>query len=462
MTFLNKFLDNTPGSASKNFLISSVVWLVLGMAVGLLGATYFVWPRFIENLPQLQFGRIRPVHVNWVAFGFLSMGYVGSVFYMVPKLCKTNLFSERLGNFTMWAWNFAIGVGGLAIMWGFTEGREYAELAWPFDILVLAGLLMAGINVYMTVLHRKVKELYVSLWYFMGAFFWMPIVYIVGNRTFVSLSGLNDGIVNWFYGHNILGMWFTIIGVGMAYYVLPNAIKKPIYSHTLSLLGFFAIALFYAPTGTHHLEQAPVPVWLKVIAIVSSVFLLFPVSTVLVNFYESMRGSWHKFSLDDNFPLKFVLTGAVAYMFTCIQGPFQATRFINWYLHFSQWVVGHAHLALLGTFAFFTWASMYYIVPRLVGRPWYSRGLCYGHYWLSTIGFYMMLISLTIAGLVQAAGWYAGYPIQQWHSMMYPMMVVRWVSGILLLTAQFMFAYNFFKTVFGDSNQKIQPVHVKE
>ncbi len=442
---LQKFFSNEENSSAKFFLFSAVVWLVIGMGLGLLGALEFSAPDLTKGIPQLSFTRIRPAHVNIVAFGWLSMANIGSALYMIPALCKTKLYSEKLANFVCWVWNAVVAFGAISLLNGYTEGREYAELREPFDVLVIVGLILLSYNLFRTVLNRQVKKLYVSVWYIMGAFFWMPFVYMVGNRTFVAMDGLNDGIMNWFYGHNILGMWFTVLGVGIAYYMLPKMSGKPVWSHSLSMLGFWTIAFFYAPTGTHHLLQAPVPEWLKALAVIFSAALVIPVISVLTNFYMTMRGSW--WMLSTNMPLRFVMTGALFYLFTCIQGPFQATRGVNWYIHFTQWVVGHAHAALLGTFTFFVIGSVYYAVQRFTGRRIYSVRLVKWHYWLLFIGFSIFYLVLTVAGLQQSAGWALGYPVAQWSLVLAPMWFCRAIGGAMMFLSSCLFAYNIYMTM---------------
>ncbi len=445
----DKFLSDRPGSASRNFFLSALWWSLWGMGAGMIAAAAFAMPDMIHNVPQLAMPHLRMWHVNAVAIGWLSMGYVGSMFHMVPTLCKTKLWSERLGNATMWIWNILMVGAFCTLLNGNTEGREYAELGAIIDVLVVIGLLSVATNIYMTMLNRKVQKLYVSLWYFLGSLFWFPLVYIIGQRTFVSLPGLNDAIVGWFYGHNILGMWFTTVGVGMMYYLIPRLTQAPLYSHGLSMLGFWGIALFYAPTGTHHILQSPVPEWLKAIAVISSIFLLVPVLTVLTNFFMTMKGKWGMVVTD--LPLRFAVTSSIFYLITCVQGPFQATRWVNWYLHFSQWVVGHAHLALLGTFSFILTSSFYYSMPRLTGREFYSLGLIRAHYWLKTLGFILMMVSLTTAGLIQSAGWAFGIPIDQWSLQIRPYWFLRELSGVMIFTGQALFAWNTYKTLYTPS-----------
>jgi len=457
---LDRLLSDKEGSAARNFLITAIFWSVLGMGAGMLAGLEFSFPDLVHNVPQLSMPHLRMFHVNTVAVGWLSMGYVGSMFYMVPSLTKTKLWSERLGNFTMWAWNLLMVGNFCTLLNGFTEGREYAELGAVLDCMVVVALICTSLNIYMTVVNRKIQKLYVSLWYFLGALFWFPLVYIIGQRTFVALPGLNDAIIGWFYGHNILGMWFTTVGVGMMYYLLPRITQNPLYSHGLSMLGFWGISLFYAPTGTHHITQSPVPEWLKAIAIISSIFLLVPVFTVLTNFFMTMKGKWGMVVTD--MPLRFTITSSIFYLITCVQGPFQATRWVNWYLHFTQWVVGHAHLALLGTFSFILTASIYYGLPRLTGREWHSQGLIRAHWWLKTGGFTLMMTSLTIAGLIQSAGWHHGIPIDLWSIEIRPYFIFRSLSGIMIVTGQVLFAYNVYKTVYAAPKAVLATAKVQE
>lgn len=458
MYLMDRLVSAREGSASRNFFLSAVFWSVLGMGAGLFAALEFSFPDLVHNVPQLSMPHLRMFHVNAVAIGWLSMAYIGSMFYMIPSLTKTKLWSERLGNATMWAWNLLMIGAFCTLLNGYTEGREYAELGAVLDTVAVIGLIAVALNCYMTVINRRVKKLYVSLWYFLGALFWFPLVYIIGQRTFVQLNGLNDAIIGWFYGHNILGMWFTTVGVGMMYYLLPRLTNNPLYSHGLSMLGFWGIALFYAPTGTHHILQSPVPEWLKAIAIISSIFLLVPVFTVLTNFFMTMKGKWQLMVSD--LTLRFTITSAIFYYITCVQGPFQATRWVNWYLHFTQWVVGHAHLALLGTFSFISVASIYYGLPRLTGKAWYSQGLIRAHYWLKTLGFAIMMTVLTIAGLVQSAGWAMGIPVDQWGLQIRPYWWLRSLSGIMIFAGQCMFAYNIYRTLY-TSTPAIAPVKKK-
>jgi len=452
---LDKLFSDKEFSSARNFLYSSVVWLVVGVIAALILAVKFVIPDFLGTLPYLTFGRIRPIHVNLVLFGFLSMGNIGAMFYMIPRLTGAKLYSERLGNITMWVWNFIMLSAVITLTMGYTEGRELAELVWWQDWLVLLGLIAVAVNVFGTIYRRQEKQIYVSLWYFMGTLLWFPFVWIIGNHTFVHLTGLNDAAVNWFYGHNVLGLWFTTLGVGMTYYLIPIISRNPLFSHKLSLIGFWSIAMAYAPTGAHHLLQAPIPEWLKSTAIISSMCLLIPVAAAVTNFYMTMQGKWHV--MLENMALRYTLTGVMFYIITCLQGPFQAARPVNWYLHFTFWVVGHAHVALLGTFGFMVWGATYHILPRILGHGWYSKTLANVHYWMTFLGFWGFFWSLTIGGLQQAAIWQMGVPINQGVLQLLPINVARLISGLIIVIGQLVYAYNVYRTAIARPKPAVTP-----
>jgi cbb3-type cytochrome c oxidase subunit I len=342
----------------------------------------------------------------------------------------------------MVAWNLAVFFIEITLLTGHTEGREYAEQIAPLDFVVLGGLVAVAINAFRTVQNRREKQLYISLWYFMGTFLWFPLVYLIGNRTFIRLSGLNDAAVNWFYGHNVLGLWFTTLGIGVTYYLVPIISRAPLFSHKLSLIGFWSIAMVYAPTGAHHLLQAPIPEWLKSAAIVSSLLLLIPVFAAVTNFFVTVRGRFDV--VMNNIALRWTITGVVNYLLTCLQGPFQAARPVNWYVHFTNWVVAHA---LLGSFGFFVYGATYHMVPRITGRRLYSVALAEAHYWLVLIGFILFFFALTMAGLEQASMWNLGVPEYQAFIQLYPLMVLRFLGGVMMFTGHCIFAWLLLRTV---------------
>jgi cbb3-type cytochrome c oxidase subunit I len=444
--FMHLFSDE-PDSAAKTWWYSSLFWLLFASTMGLVTSLLFVWPTVYGGIHAMAFGRIRPLHTDIITFGWISMAQVGSMIYIVPRLCRAPLLSERFANFLAWAWNFTIFLGCATLWTGHTEGKRYAEFIQPVDWLVVFALLGLTVLILGTIAQRRERLMYVSLWYFAGTVCWYPIIYILGNRTFFAVNGLNDAIVGWFYGHNTLGLWFTTMGVGTTYYLLPKAVNKPIYSHLLSLLGFWTIAVFYAPIGAHHILQTPIPEWLKAIASTSSALMVIPVLTVLINFFLTMEDRWHM--VPGNTPLKFLTLGTVCYLITCFQGPLQATRAVNAYLHFSQWVVGHAHMALTGTFTNFQIAMIYYALPKILKRPIYSERIANIQFWTTVSSFSLFFLSLTVAGLQQAAGWSFQGSVQFVGLWLKPMYFVRSFSGLFLVFTFYLFVYNIYMTVRG-------------
>jgi cytochrome c oxidase cbb3-type subunit I len=444
--------SNAEGSSSRNFYYTAVLWMAIGMSFGLFAACLLIWPDLVKAVPILEyftFGRVRPVHTNLVMFGWLSGAYFATLFYMVPRLAGVKLYSERLGNFTVLFHNLLMTSYGVVLLFGRTMGREYAEQPWINKIMTVIMFGLVGYNVIMTLANRKEKELYVSAWYMLGAVITTPVVYIIGNQFLFPnnpIAGVNDSVANWFYGHNILGYWFTPVGIGAVYYLLPKMTGAPVWSHRLSMIGFWVIFFVYGPTGAHHLVNGPVPYWLQTVAIAFSVTLIIPVWTVLTNFYGTLNGRWG--AVKESVPLKFLVSAMVFYFITCFQGPMQALRSVSAITHFTNWVVGHAHLALLGTFSFIMFASIYYALPRLTGREIWSAKLMEWHYWLSLIGFTLFFVSLTIGGLVQGSHWalnqsnsFITSVIQQ-----KPYHIARAVGGTMILSAQFLFIYNIFRS----------------
>lgn len=446
-------LSDREGSAARVFFYGAVFWMALGMGFGLFAAVLMVVPSVIENIPILEyftFGRVRPVHTNLVLFGWLSGAYFATLYYMVRRVVGSKLWSEKLGTFTSILHNIAIAATMISLLAGGNAGREYAETAWPIKWLIAVIFILLAVNMFMTVKNRTEKgELYVSTWYFLGAVVTTPIVYAIGNQFLLPQNpiwGVNDAIVNWFYGHNILGYWFTPVGVGAVYYLLPKLTGNPIYSHRLSMIGFWSIFFVYGPTGVHHLVNGPVPYWAQSISIAFSAMLIIPVWTVVTNFYGTMQGRWHL--VRDNVPLKFVTSAMVFYFITCFQGPMQALRSVSAITHFTNWVVGHAHVALLGTFSFVMFATIYYALPRLTGRSIFSKALQEWHFHLSLWGFVLMFVDLTVAGLVQGSFWaqYQSANFIQGVAMMQPYYVTRAISGVLILGGQLLFIWNMYKT----------------
>ncbi len=437
-------------SASTNFMVTAAGWLVIGVFMGLILALQFVFPDLFRGIPWLVFSRLRQAHVNTVLFAWLSGGMMGLWYYIVPQLTGRRLWSEWLGNLCVILWNIALALGIIGILNAYTQSREYAELIWAIDIPVMIVLLLSMLNIYMTIGNRVEPKLYVSLWYISGTVIWFPMLYFIGNVLWNpptgALTGINDTIFNWFYGHNVLGLWFTTGLLPVIYYVVPKETRTPLYSHFLSLIAFWGIAFFYTGVGAHHLLWAPIPFWLKTIAVAESIGMILPVVAFMMNIYLTMRGNWNRFF--SSIPLRYILTGWAAYILVSYQGSHQALRGINLLTHFTQYVPGHAHLALLFFAASTIMGGMFYIIPRIFNCQIYSRTLANIQYSLYVVGFTFFFAGFLLTGLVQGTSWvHQGLPIWAVLPGLKPYMALRAIGGTLLVTSFVLFTYNIFATV---------------
>ena len=437
-------------SVSKLWFYFAMIWFPIFTTFGMIMAIKFFVPTFLVDSPFDTFGRIRPAHVNGLLFGFLSSGLIGIMYYIVPRLSKKSLYKPNIGKLTAVFWNVAVIAGVLLILNGDTQAREYAEFPWIIDVAVMIGLILILVNVLGTVLKRREHKLYVSLWFYVAIFLWFPIVYFIGNVMWRpptgALFGVTDGIFNWFYGHNVLGLWFTPFGFGLWYYFIPKLTKRALYSVTLSYISFFALGFFYTGVGGHHLLQAPIPEWLKTIAVTTSGLMMFSVLTFGVNIGMTVRGAWHK--VWSNVPLRFIMFGFINYIFVSIQGTFQAFRDTNLYLHFSQWPVMHSHLALYASFGIAIMGAMFWLVPRITGKKLYSKKLMDVTWWVTFMGFITFMAGMMLAGLVANSQWYQHLTIAQALDALRPYYILRAIGGGVVVVSAFLFAIDIIATFF--------------
>jgi cytochrome c oxidase cbb3-type subunit 1 len=447
------FLKDEGYGTVKGYFLSSAAWLVVGTVAGFIGAIELVAPDLLGNIPWIVFGRVRQVHTNVNMFGFVGTGLLGAAHYLVPTLLRTPLYSERIGKLTLWLWNLAIAVGVVTLSLGQTQSREYAEFIWPIDMGVLIVLALIFYNLFQTLRRRSETLLYVSIWYVFGAVIFTFFTYLFGNAIWNpdtgSITGMPDAILAWFYGHNILGFFFTTLAVASAYYIIPIVCRAPLYSHTLSLIGFWSILLLYSHIGTHHLIQAPAPTWLKVIAITGSVGMVVPVMTVLVNLWLTMKDRLGY--LYSDIGGKFVLAGTVWYLLTCLQGPLQSLPSVQRLTHFTNWVIAHAHMGVFGFAGFITFGTLYFILPRITGKPLYSKWLAEIQYWLFLIGMIGFFTVLTTAGLIQGNGWLNGESVYRILPEIHLYMILRASLGILLMGGAVIGVYNVFMSIYGQT-----------
>jgi len=435
---------------AKAFALTSALWFAGATTFGMIAAGYLIAPDFLANIEYIHFGRVRPMHINAVLFGFVTPGLLAAAFYYFPKLLRTELFSHKLGVFSAIFWNITVAAGLIGIAMGHTQGREYAELAWPVDIMVVISFAMVVFNILMTIRQRKERILFVSVWYTTAAVVLTSITYCLGNVIWKpdtgALTGISDAILLWFYGHNIFGLLLTPMALGIAYYALPIATRSPLYSHTLSLLGFWSLIIVYTHIGTHHLLQVPVPTWLKTISIVDSVAMVIPVMIVLINLWYTVKGKLGDIHADIG--AKFIFTGTIFYFFVNIQGSMMALPHVQRITHFNNWVVGHAHIGVLGFAGVTALGGLYFILPRITGKPLYSRFLADVQYWLVLIGVTGFAVVLTTVGLIQGNAWYNGETLYRTLPEIQPYYILRASLGTFIMIGAYLGLYNVVRSLY--------------
>lgn len=426
------------------FFASAIAWLLVGSVFALLASIKLTQPAFLADLPWLTFGRVRPAHLNAVAYGWASSAAIGVAIWLMARLCRAPLRHARILLAAAALWNVGVAVGTGAILAG--DGTSIEWLEFPgyaaFILFVAYGFIAAWALLMFR--DRRPGHVYVSQWYLFGALFWFPWLYAVANIMLVlwPVQGSVQAIINWWYGHNALGLWFTPIGIASAYYMIPKIIGRPVHSYYLSILGFWSLALFYSWNGGHHLLGGPIPSWVQSASIVASVMMLIPVVTTAINHHMTMRGS---FALLRTSPaLRFTVFGAMSYTLASLQGTSMALRSLNKVTHFTHYTIGHAHLGMYAFFTMTMFGAMYYIVPRLVRWEWPSALLIKAHFWLAASGAALMFASLTAGGLLQGLELAnPKVPFLDVVAHAVPWLHARSISGVLLTTGHVAFAFSF-------------------
>lgn len=420
------------------YLLSATVWLLIGTAFGLLGAMKLNWPDLLP-VSWLSFGRIRPIHTNTVLWGWSSMASIGLAIFIVSRTSRTPLWSPKLANGALALWNLAVLLGVITLAAGINTGPlEYREWVTPIAVIYAAGIILNGYNLYQTVATRRLPEIYISNWYILGAFCWTAILYTVGYLPFYQ-DGLGNTIIQGYYMHTGVGMWFTPLVLGITYYALPRVLGKPIYSYALGVLGFWTNMLFYTLIGAHHFIFSPVPWWLQTTAILFSVGMMVPVWSGAGNFLLTCRGSWNV--VRRNYSLLFLLVGAWGYALSSTEGTVEAFRTANIYWHFTNFTVGHAHLAMYGFVAFLIWGAMYGLLPRITGSAPASNAVAI-HFWLALTGSGIYIASISAAGILQGLSWVAGESFVASVEAAAPMWLWRTIGGLLMVGSHLVFAVN--------------------
>ena len=420
---------------------SGICWLVVGSVFGLVASLKLHWPDWLDGSAPLTFGRVRTLHLNLVIYGWLSMTGIGIALWVAPRIFHVPLRFPRLPVVGAILWNVGVLAGAGAISQGWTDGEEWLEIPWQIDILLaLAGSLFV-VPLIATAFRREVSHIYVTGWYYLGALCWFPILFAIANIPYIH-SGVQEATVNWWFAHNVLGLWLTPLGVGAAYYFIPKIIGRPIFSYSLSLLGFWALALFYSQVGIHHLIGGPVPTWVVTLSIVHSVMMFVPVIAVAINQHVLVaRNLW---ALKQSVPLRFVSLGALMYTLASFQGSIEALRSVNSVTHFTHYTVGHAHLGAYGFVSLIFFGAIYHMLPRITGRQWPWPAAVVSHFWLVVIGFGIYFAALTVGGVRQGSAMLdAARPFADSVSVTIPYLEARSVGGAMMLLGHLLFAVHF-------------------
>jgi len=420
----------------------AVVWLVLASFAGLVSSIKLHAPDWWVQHAWLTFGRIRPMHLNMVAYGWCSLAGIGVALWLIPRLLKTELVGAQFALVGGALWSIGVFAGTVAIGMGYSDGLEWLEFPWQFDILLVIAGALVGLPLLLTLLRRRVRHLYVSVWYIGAGLLWFPILFLIANWPGLHF-GVQQATMNWWFGHNVLGLWFTPLGLAAAYYFIPKVLGKPIYSYNLSLLGFWSLAFFYSQVGGHHLIGGPVPSWLITISIVQSVMMVIPVFAVAVNQHMTVLGNFRALIYSPT--LRFIVLGAMMYTLASVQGSIEALRSVNTITHFTHYTVAHAHLGLYGFFTMVMFGSIYFIMPRVMNWEWPYPRLITLHFWLVLCGFAVYFIGLTIGGWLQGLAMLdAGTPFMQSVALTLPYLEARSIGGALMTLGHLVFAVHFF------------------
>lgn len=435
------------------YLGAAVFWLVFGTLVGQYVGMKFIWPE-MDQSPWLSFGRLRPVHTNTVFWGWASMAMVGLGYFVISRTSNTRIFSYSLAKAAWYLMNSAVVLGNFLLMNGVNNGGgEYREYIWPVALLFALGLILTFYNFYQTVASRKISEIYISNWYLLGGLIWTITLVVIGYLPTFQ-DGLGETVIQGYYMHQGVGMWFMTFTLGLIYYYLPTSLNKPIYSYSLGVLAFWTQMLFYTLIGTHHFVFSPLPWWLQTVAIVFSAGMFIPVLSGTTNFLMTMKGSWS--AISKSYVLPFFLVGVVFYFVGSTQGSLQAFRLTNFIWHFTDFNVAHSHMTMYGIITFILWACVYAILPKVTGKEPTALGVGI-HFWLAFVGLFAYMISLMAGGTLRGLSWIEGESFINSVVLMQPYWVWRAIGGSLMFVSHLVFAYNFLEMT---RAEKIAPAQV--
>ncbi len=394
----------------KKFMIATVVWGVIGMLVGLFAACELVWPG-LNVTSWLAFGRIRPLHTNAVIFAFVGNGIFAGVYYSLQRLCKSRMWSDALSNINFWGWQLIILSAVLTLPFGITTGKEYAELEWPIDIAITLMWVVWGLNMIMTIVKRRVRHIYVAIWFYLATFVTVAVLHLVNSfelplhflKSYSWYAGVQDALVQWWYGHNAVAFFLTTPYLGLMYYFVPKAADRPVYSYRLSIIHFWALIFIYIWAGPHHLLYTALPDWAQSLGVVFSIMLIAPSWGGMLNGLFTLRGVWDK--VRDSAVLKFMVVALTCYGLSTFEGPMLSLKSFNMLAHFTDWIVAHVHIGGLGWNGMLTFGMLYWLVPRMWQTKLHSERLANVHFWLATLGIILYAVPLYWAGFTQGFMW---------------------------------------------------------
>ncbi len=445
---------------AKMFLFASVVFGVIGMLVGLIAALELIFPNLSAEISWLSFGRIRPLHTNAVIFAFVGNGIFTAIYYSTPRLLKTPMFSNLLGNIHFWGWQIIILAAAITLPLGLTQSKEYAELIWPIDVAVVIVWVAFGINLIWTILNRRTKHIYVAIWFYIATWVTIAVLYITNNiaipvsftESYPVYAGIQDALVQWWYGHNAVAFFLTTPYLGLMYYFIPKAANRPVYSYKLSIIHFWALIFLYIWAGPHHLLYSALPDWAQALGVVFSVILIAPSWGGMINGLLTLRGAWDKVREDP--VLKMFVVGVTAYGMSTFEGPMLSLKSVNALSHFTDWTIAHVHIGTLGWNGMLTFGMIYWLVPKLFKTKLASIKLANAHFWIATLGMLFFSIPLYFAGFTQALMWkqfteegYLAYPnFLETVTQILPMYYLRAFGGTLYFIGMLLFVVNVVKT----------------
>src|SRR5574343_1664402 len=430
----------------KWFAYATMLWALVGMLVGLLVAFQLVFPDLNLDLAQTTFGRTRPLHTNAIIFAFVGNGIFMGVYYSLQRLCKTRMFSDVLSKIHFWGWQAIIVLAAVTLLAGFTTGKEYAELEWPIDILITIIWVVFGWNMFGTILKRRERHLYVAIWFYIATFVTVAVLHLVNSfelpyswiKSYSWYAGMQDALVQWWYGHNAVAFFLTTPYLGLMYYFLPKAADRPVYSYRLSIIHFWALIFLYIWAGPHHLLYTALPNWAQSLGTVFSFMLIAPSWGGMVNGLLTLRGAWDRVRRDP--VLKFMVVAVTAYGMATFEGPMLSLKNVNAISHFTDWTIAHVHVGALGWNGFMTFGILYWLIPRLFQTKLYSEKLANQHFWIGTLGIVVYAVPMYWAGFMQSSMWKDFTPEGQlkWQFLdtvtkMQPFYLARAIGGTLFL-----------------------------